>query len=78
MNLMHFYLLHLLDSFFGCIESNEFCYAVKVNATLSQSSLVQRVADYFFDSIESILDSLDVTVAVWALAAFDFRQSCAT
>ena len=62
----------------GCVESNEFCYVVKVNTTLSQSSLVQRVADYFFDSVESVLDLLDVTIAAWALAAFDFRQSCTT
>ena len=50
---------------------------MQANATLSQSSLVQRFADYLFDSTEPIVGSLDVTIAALAFAAFDFRQSCA-
>ena len=62
----------------GCVKSDKLCYAVKVNATLSPCSLFTRVADYFFESVESDLDSLGVVVAVQAFVAFDFGQSCTT
>ena len=62
----------------GCVGSDEFCYAVKVNATLSPSSLIRRVADYFFESAESVLDSSDASAVAQAFVAFDFGQSCAT
>ena len=40
----------------GCVETNEFSYAGKVNATLRPCSIFLRVADYFFESAVSAFD----------------------
>ena len=53
----------------GCVETNEFSYAGKVNATLRLCSIFLRVADYFFESAESAFDSGAETLAAQALAA---------
>ena len=47
----------------------------KVNATLRPCSIFLRVADYFFESAESALDSVAETLAARALAAADLGQS---
>ena len=47
----------------------------KVNATLRLCSIFLRVADYFFEPVESALDSGAETLAAWALAAADLGQS---
>ena len=39
--------------------------------------LNKRIADYFFESVESDLDSIDAKAAARAFAALDFGQSCA-
>ena len=51
---------------------------VKVNATLSPHRLNKRVADYFFESADSDVESVDTKAAARAFAALDFGQSCAT
>ena len=48
----------------GCIETNEFSYVGKVNATLRPCSIFLRVADYFFESMELAFDSGAKTLAV--------------
>jgi hypothetical protein len=58
----------------GRVESNKCSYARKVNATLSLVSFFLRVADYFFESAESDLDS-EVVVAARAFADLDLLQS---
>ena len=50
-------------------------YTDKVNTTLRLCSIFLRVADYFFESTESALDSGAETLAAWALAAADLGQS---
>ena len=50
-------------------------YADKVNATLRLCSIFLRVVDYFFESMESALDSEAETLAAQALAAADLGQS---
>ena len=57
------------------IESNIVSYADKVNATLRPCSIFLRVADYFFESMESALDLGAKTLATRALAAADLGQS---
>ena len=47
----------------GCVETNEFSYAGKVNATLRPCSIFLRVADYFFESAELAFDSGADTLA---------------
>ena len=56
-------------------ESDVVSYADKVNATLRPCSIFLRVADYFFESAESALDSGAETLAAQALAAADLGQS---
>ena len=57
------------------IEMNKFNYVGKVNATLRPCSIFLRVADYFFESVESAFDSGAETLAARALAAADLGQS---
>ena len=59
-----------------CIGLDGVSDTVLVNATLSLWSFFPRVADYFFESAESGLDSI-VTVAMQVLAALDLGQSWA-
>ena len=54
---------------------NKFSYVGKVNATLRPCSIILRVADYFFESVELALDSGAKTLAARALAAADLGQS---
>ena len=49
----------------GHIESDVVSYADKVNATLRPCSIFLRVADYFFESVESALDLGAKTLAAW-------------
>ena len=58
-----------------CIETNKFSYVGEVNATLRPCSILLRVADYFFESMESAFDSGAETLAARALAAADLGQS---
>ena len=46
---------------------------VKVNATLSPHRLNKRVADYFFESAESDVESVDAKAVARAFAALDFE-----
>ena len=46
-----------------CVETNEFSSVGKVNATLRPCSILLRVADYFFESMESAFDSGAETLA---------------
>ena len=59
----------------GHIELGIVSYADKVNTTLRPCSIFLRVADYFFESAESALDSGAETLATWALATADLGQS---
>ena len=59
----------------GHIESDIVSYVDKANATLRPCSIFLRVADYFFESMESALDSGAKTLATQALAAADLGQS---
>ena len=59
----------------GYVETNEFSYAGKVNATLRLCSILLRVADYVFESAESAFDSGTETLAARALAAANLGQS---
>ena len=58
----------------GCVETNEFSYTGKVNATLRPCSIFLRVADYFFESAVSAFDSGAETLAARPLAAADLGQ----
>ena len=57
------------------IESDIVSYVDKVNTTLRPCSIFLRVADYFFESMESALDLGAKTLATRALAAADLGQS---
>ena len=57
------------------MESDVVSYMDKVNATLRPCSIFLRVADYFFESTESALDSGAEALATQALAAADLGQS---
>ena len=59
----------------GHVESDVVSYMDKVNATLRLCSIFLRVADYFFESMESALYLGAETLATWALAAADLGQS---